>query len=387
MTLSVNTLAFESPCEPPAEVGHVALSVIQSEQPWLLSILSGLATQSPWITESIAQAAIETLTTIDWPFSEQIWRAEHSFMLDRIKAQQFEGGFAQWFILASLMGVQLDVMHQLEHPTILSVLGECYLATSKYHVEQRHGELFVRIDGEPVLHARYNLKNQCWIPTHSYGASVEVDGKRIELIAYNEGIMEHLRRPLIGSLKMPIHEAELSLQSAIEMLQSSSERYTEWVKRGLNQIVMFHFDKDPGIEMQEFTYSSNTSPGVIAFKMPFSKPDLLAEALVHEVSHGYLHMIQATTTLFNDLDHKEYYSPIKKRNRPLPMIATACHAVFNIIAFLEESAVSHKGSQFGDLQRSRLSEYKTMLPMYSEVLCCTRGLTQAGELFFSRYRT
>lgn len=373
---------FEKPSESLPDLHLLASHLIKQDQAWILSLLSPALEEPAWSAESFVQGAVVTLNEeVTWPFAEQLWRVEHKVMFRYMKTNDLHAGFAQWFILSALMGADIDVTKTLPTSATLCVLGVFYTARHTYRVKQSQGKLAILLDDICVLDAWYDSQNRCWHPYHVHGKSVVLEGKRIELIAYAEDMKTWFENELPLPLQMDIDVASAAISAAAQELSSTSSRYTQWVKAGLHQIMLFHYNKDSSIKLQEVTFSSSDIPGVISFKMPFADPRLLPEALVHEVSHGYMNALQTIKPLVNNTDDQLYYSPLKGRGRPLPMIVTSYHAVLNMLGYLEDAVSTYKMGEMADFQQQRWGEYRDILTVLARPFDVTKGLTESGSLF------
>jgi len=162
-----------------------------------------------------------------------------------------------------------------------------------------------------------------------------------------------------------------ALESAIDLLRHRAPRYLSWVDRVIRNIV-------PLRGSRAFMRSGSTTgqPGVVqmSFRGP---PAALAEMLVHEGTHQYMHLLCRLGGLDDGSDATLYYSPVRQMNRPIANILIAYHAFANVLFFYRScSAKAPDGDDY-----CRRSE-KALLPQLEQLdtaLRATRTLTPLGR--------
>lgn len=116
-------------------------------------------------------------------------------------------------------------------------------------------------------------------------------------------------------------------EAAISLIAETGDLYATWVCRVLKDLIP--------LRARPFTFNSGSerfSPGVICVSdQPFRWP--LAEMLVHESTHQYLHIINRLGPLDDGTDHRLYYSPFRNKDRPIFFIVVAYHAFANVLLF------------------------------------------------------
>jgi HEXXH motif-containing protein len=116
-------------------------------------------------------------------------------------------------------------------------------------------------------------------------------------------------------------------QQALALLSATSSSYVTWVDRVLRDLVPLR--ARPAIFNSG---SEKYSPGVICVcDHPYRWP--LAEMLVHEASHQYLHIINRLGPIDDGSDSRLYYSPFRNKERPIFYIVAAYHAFGNVLLF------------------------------------------------------
>jgi HEXXH motif-containing protein len=116
-------------------------------------------------------------------------------------------------------------------------------------------------------------------------------------------------------------------EDALTLIAETSTLYAKWVGRVLNHLLP--------LRARPSTFNSGSerfSPGVICVSdQPLQWP--LAEMLVHEATHQYLHIINRLGPLDDGTDDRLYYSPFRNKNRPIFFIVVAYHAFANVLLF------------------------------------------------------
>lgn len=381
--INVDVSHFESPnVEGKPDLHSLGLYALRRDQPWILSKLTSLF-ESGWVCQdALADALMSTLDSQLPAYPEQVWRLEHSLILRHLNENRMPAGIYQWILLSALVGFPLNTSFQVNSKVDLFLLGSWFTVESELSVKQVDGSLLIHSDGVNILSAQYDRVQGCWIPSLPYGEFTLIGGKRIELVPFGKefvGFFNNVLMLELDEISTPKHQ----LSMAAIYLERTSGRYLDWVKSGLNQIMIFGSAGSEDISFQELTFSVSDTPGVIFLRMPFEDERIIPEALVHEVSHTYINALSPHVELYNGNDLKEYYSPLKKKNRPLPMIVLSYHAVLNIMKFLYDASVNSDDSGMAEFQLQRHENYKVALDLYSETILHSSGMSDAGKIFIS----
>jgi HEXXH motif-containing protein len=118
-----------------------------------------------------------------------------------------------------------------------------------------------------------------------------------------------------------------TLDAAIDLMHDIDGSYVTWVGRVLRDLIP--------LRARPRTFNSGSerfSPGVICvsdqcFRWP------LAEMLVHEATHQYLHLVNRLGPLDDGSDPQLYFSPFRQKDRPIFYIVVAYHAFANVLLF------------------------------------------------------
>ncbi|HSR68646.1 MAG TPA: HEXXH motif-containing putative peptide modification protein [Acidobacteriota bacterium] len=155
-------------------------------------------------------------------------------------------------------------------------------------------------------------------------------------------------------------------RAAFQLLGEQAPEYLDWVDRVIQDIIPL---KVPNQAM--VSGSHNMHWGEV-FMTSILEPLKFAEMLVHESSHQYYLIGCMLSNVEDGSDRKLYYSPAKKKERPLDKILLAYHAFANVI-------LMYRRCREAGLE-TRAEEAK-LLPEVEELekpLRQTRGLTELG---------
>jgi hypothetical protein len=152
-------------------------------------------------------------------------------------------------------------------------------------------------------------------------------GERIVLLpaaALEGDILKPLRSSALGEVHT---ETSTACQQSLTQLHRYAPTYLRWILRVLRHVVLL--EHGPG---RIRSGSSAEESGLI--HMSFA-PNwaFLAESLVHEASHQYMHALRWLGGLDDGSDATLYYSPIKRTGRSLSRIVLSYHAFANILLF------------------------------------------------------
>lgn len=117
-----------------------------------------------------------------------------------------------------------------------------------------------------------------------------------------------------------------AFEQAFALLDEADACYLAWVKPMLRGICV-----TPMVVAGQHNSGSNIYyPGVFSCGFPVDAP-LLAEVIVHEVSHQHFHLVHSVMPLVRKgADEARYYSSLKRAHRPLFLVLLAFHATANM---------------------------------------------------------
>ena len=122
-------------------------------------------------------------------------------------------------------------------------------------------------------------------------------------------------------------EWQETLRSAMALLDRAAPQYVPWVHTVVCHVIP--------LAARSGCFNSGgerCSPGVVCVSnQPLVWP--LAEMLVHEATHQYMHIAMRLGAFDDGSDETQYYSPFRDKDRPLPYILIAYHAFGNVLLF------------------------------------------------------
>jgi HEXXH motif-containing protein len=155
--------------------------------------------------------------------------------------------------------------------------------------------------------------------------------------------------------------------AALALIGRAEPRYLGWVDRGIRDVVPLAV---PGGTMIS---GSRTRRWGEVFMTSVLGPLELAEMLVHEVSHQHYFLGLMVSPVHDGSDETLYYSPLKRRGRPIDKILLGYHAFANVVLFYR--ACRARGIE------THVEEAK-ILPELAELeapLRTTHALTELGR--------
>lgn len=166
-------------------------------------------------------------------------------------------------------------------------------------------------------------------------------------------------------------EAVSSLDAATRLLDRCAPAYLRWVEWAVRDAVVL--SAEPGSPRSGM---SGDWPGLVYLSAPH-EPATVAELLVHEAAHQYLHLTRRVGPVDDGSDERRYWSPLKGAERPLGRLLAAYHA-FGNVALLYRACIEAGVDDLGHAA--------VRLPTLLEALRSTEGhlwgnpaLTPAGR--------
>lgn len=159
---------------------------------------------------------------------------------------------------------------------------------------------------------------------------------------------------------------------AFGFIREHAPIYLDWIDRLLRYVIPLR-----GGDGQIVSGSSQNAPA-IAHMSNGSCIAALAEMLVHETTHLYFHLLTRVRPVHDGSDPKEYYSPIKRRGRPIHFILVAYHAFANVLLFYRLCLESGYADPDGYVARNE-RELVPQLRQLDDALNTTKALTPIGR--------
>jgi HEXXH motif-containing protein len=162
-----------------------------------------------------------------------------------------------------------------------------------------------------------------------------------------------------------------SLEGALELVGRAAPAYLRWIEWALRDAVVVRADLG-----SPRSGVSARWPGLVYLSAPH-EPVVLAELLVHEATHQYLHLAARVGPVDDGSDRRTYWSPLKGAERPLHRLLAAYHA-FGNVALLHRASVE-AGVDEGGHAAARLAALLPALRTTEGHLWDNPALTPAGR--------
>jgi len=158
---------------------------------------------------------------------------------------------------------------------------------------------------------------------------------------------------------------------ALTLVSRYAPAFTSWIERVLRVIV----PRSTG-DGTLFSGSASDAPGIVELSFD-TRLVSIAEALVHESTHQYLHVATRVARVDDGSDPTLYYSPVKRTGRPVRAILVAYHAFANVVLFYKLCRAGGIDDE-GYCARNE-AETRAQLAVLEQALRATRALTDVGE--------
>lgn len=168
----------------------------------------------------------------------------------------------------------------------------------------------------------------------------------------------------------PDSRARVALEAALTIAARASESHGDWIELPIRELLL--------LQVEEGRMRSGSDagwPGVVY--MSLASPTVMAENLVHEASHQFLHVLERLEPVDDGSDGQLYFSPVTGRMRPVGAVLSAYHAFTNVYLFLGACLEAGVGDPHYCVARRR-----SVLPQLAELFRPLDGnaaVTAAGR--------
>lgn len=239
-------------------------------------------------------------------------------------------------------------------------------------------KIMFRMNDSRHIYLHRNGKNGSWIGG---------DGEHLESVGRNRVISLLPRQALppdkwIGENFMECQpvmtitsEMGKSFHDGFAVLEQNAPQYIPWIERVLCGIVVCPKE----IQYRLVSGSWEDVPGFVHMSSPHGGIDI-AEILVHECAHQYFYMLQWVGPVDDSTDHRTYWSPPIRKERPLSRILMAYHALANV-QLLYEAVRQNKANNPQDIQYVMANEpdLQAAIAALDEPLRDNPALTSLGR--------
>jgi HEXXH motif-containing protein len=166
-------------------------------------------------------------------------------------------------------------------------------------------------------------------------------------------------------------EAAEALDAALELIGRVTPAYLRWVGWALRDAVVL-----PAGRGAPRSGASADWPGLIWLSAPH-EPAALAEPLVHEATHQYLHLAARVGPVDDGSDQGTYWSPLHSAERPLARLLATYHAFGNVALLLR--GLVEAGEDRRGRSAARLAALLPALRTTEGQICQHPALTPSGR--------
>lgn len=160
--------------------------------------------------------------------------------------------------------------------------------------------------------------------------------------------------------------------ASVELLEAHAPGYLAWVGRVLRDIVPIR------TAAGAINSGSNRTLPASCHVSVDVHAAALAEMLVHEATHNYFYLAMALGPVEDGTDTTLYYSPVKRRGRPIQFILLAYHAFANVLLLMRELREAGYPDPKGYVDGNE-EDLIPQLDQLREGLTASNGLTPLGE--------
>jgi HEXXH motif-containing protein len=223
--------------------------------------------------------------------------------------------------------------------------GRCLLPTAEQIATSMDGSgVRVTIRGPDGERQATLTPEAAWQADDAEVLPVVGDQGRLTLLAETEPVLGYPPDGVATGALAP--GAVSSLEAALALLGRAAPAYLRWIEWAVRDVVVVR--AEPGSPRSGV---SAEWPGLVYLSAPHD-PMALAELLVHEATHQYLHLARRVGPVDDGSDERGYWSPLKGAHRPLGRLLAAYHAFGNVAllcrAFID-AGVDDRGSAAGRL--------------------------------------
>ena len=172
--------------------------------------------------------------------------------------------------------------------------------------------------------------------------------------------------------------AAMMLRRAVRALREHAPGYADWVFRVLRHLALY---PRVGSSIRSGTTADDHG---LSYVSAFHNPAAMAEMMVHESCHHYLHVVEWLGKLHDGSDTRLYWSPVVKRERPLDRILLAYHAFANLVLMFRQFS-SAGYDPYGYCQESEREVHAQVADMDAP-LRDNPALTAAGRALYEPLR-
>lgn len=178
------------------------------------------------------------------------------------------------------------------------------------------------------------------------------------------------RAPLVEQVDQDVVAC---FRGALDIIDVCAPRFTPWVAEVVHDVLV-----QRPLANRILSASNSDAPGMISVSV--APPLAVAEMLVHEASHQWLHLVMRVGPLVDPGEDRLYYSPAKGTMRPLLGVLAAWHALGNMDQLFRQ--VAESGHDDGGYLAAAVPKVRAQLEGLRPSLEDNPALTPLGRALY-----
>lgn len=178
------------------------------------------------------------------------------------------------------------------------------------------------------------------------------------------------RAPVVERVNQDIVACFLA---SLEIIDTCAPCFAPWVAEVIRDVLVLR-----PLANRILSASNSDAPGMVSLSV--APPLAVAEMLVHEASHQWLHLVMRVGPLVDPADDRLYYSPAKGTMRPLLGILAAWHAFGNMDQLFRQ--VAESGQDDGGFLALAMPKVRAQLEGLRPSLDDNPALTPLGRALY-----
>lgn len=341
--------------------------------------------------------ALAGLDLQTWPTTSAWWCPELGMAMAHFRRGRLLDSVLFFLLAAHGAGVAGEWELPLDQSRRLSFAGSLFNAEGAVRAVCRQGRLQLGVQADPAPPLRWQHADTGWVlepgqeadPACQLAAGVALQrpGFEDKMIqswtlpsSYQSGDDPEVNWPPALPAPGLGHEwrtqAARQAGEALDLLGHLHPNYLPWCQPLLRGLATCQV---PNPQML-ISGSYRSHAGMLTVGFPIQLP-LLAETLVHEISHQYYSLLSLAVPLIDkQVATGLYYSSFKRKDRPLEKILFAFHATANM-AFYWHRVLQQSGP-FQDLADRELGKLVGYIGSLGQTLRDAPGLSPTGQACF-----
>jgi len=321
------------------------------------------------------------------------WCPELGLALAHARQGRLTAAGLQLTLAAAGLGATGEWSFTAAEPTEFMFAGHRFSAAGVTTLSAGNGEASILAGSRPLL--RFRTEAPSWrlmeaaqddglvvsSPAHLTAGGDVIDLLATSALTLDEAASTWERAAALRPIGQLADQRE-AVAAGAAWLDETAPDSAAWAGRMIRCCLLLT-DVDPSTGSDYLSSSHPAWPGLVTLGLREGAERrrswllLVAETLVHEASHQYLHLLSGAFPVVNGRDQQLHYSALAKRSRPLDRVLLAYHAAGNM-ALAHAAALETRRA---DASAFELALAKALEAARSlrEPLERTEGLTEVGD--------